>query len=68
MEEAIQAAEAGVDAIIAQGIEAGGHVSGKVNSMSSRTSLLQGIWTCCGGPILWKPGRGIRHWFCVAPS
>lgn len=30
MEEAVKAAEAGVDAIIAQGTEAGGHVIGQV--------------------------------------
>lgn len=32
VEEALKAAEAGVDAIIAQGIEAGGHVQSQASS------------------------------------
>src|SRR5262249_50203670 len=54
VEEAVKAAEAGGDAIIAQGVEAGGHVKG-ATSLSALVPA--GVETVSPGPVVAPGGR-----------
>src|SRR2546427_8988630 len=59
-EEAVAAAEAGCDMIVAQGVEAGGHIRGKVSLLT----LLRQVFDSVKGPVL--AAGGISRWRALA--
>src|SRR5260370_9856598 len=62
--EAMQAARDGVDLIVAQGVEAGGHVTGQVSTLP----LLQAVLDAVQGPVLVAGGIATPRGGAAAPG
>ena len=67
-EEAVAAAEAGSDLIVAQGVEAGGHVRGTIGVLALLDEVLAAVDVPCSPRVALAPGEPWRRCWLLGPT